>query len=180
VECGACHKPLSPPVASSVARRQYRFPSTACATCHQDPHRTKTSCETCHSSQSWRESRPFDHSTTAFPLESAHQRVACAGCHKAQPKAAPLFSKTPARCSDCHEDYHAGQFWNGSPREDCSACHNVTRWNALMFDHDRARFPLDRAHVNVRCALCHPRRIAGNGKEITKFRGVPVECTKCH
>jgi hypothetical protein len=89
VVCGDCHKPLAPdaapaaiPDAGGYAARQYHFASETCAACHSDPHHTDLSCETCHNVQQWRELRTFDHGSTRFALEGAHQTVTCVSCHR--------------------------------------------------------------------------------------------------
>ena len=97
VLCADCHKPLT--VAATPAARQYHFADQNCTTCHNDPHRTTLACETCHNTNQWKELRPFDHSTTKFPLEGAHQSATCVSCHRpaqgsslAKTKPTPDFS----------------------------------------------------------------------------------------
>jgi len=159
VECGACHK-----------ESKYRFESTACQACHKDPHETKLQCETCHNNEQWKPARSFDHGTTKFRIEYAHLKASCIQCHKAEK--APRFAGTQTQCAGCHEDKrHGGQF-KGT---DCSNCHSATLWKEVAFDHDRARFPLDRAHRNVACAKCHKPQ-----GEAIRYRGTSLECTKCH
>ena len=165
VECSACHKPTATPTAM-----QYRFASQSCQSCHKDPHETKLSCETCHTNEGWKPAGAFDHSATKFPLDASHQKATCGQCHRA-PKA-PLFARTPNQCAACHEDkQHGGQF-----TADCATCHVTVAWKEVTFDHDNARFPLDRAHRNVACAKCHKLQPG----LVTKYRGTPLECTKCH
>jgi len=207
VVCGDCHKPLvsvaapaAVPVVASVAylpanaasaARQYHFDRQGCVGCHSDPHRTDVTCETCHTERQWKELRPFDHASTKFLLEGAHETVLCAGCHKpvdlhpAQSgriaaKGAPDFSKTPRQCSECHEDVHGGQFMKSDREEDCTSCHSVTKWSSGAFNHDATAFPLDGSHIRVRCVQCHNQEKETDGKTIRIYRGTPTECTKCH
>lgn len=201
IACDRCHKPLptvgvpapipvtSKRVTPSGPPRQYRFASRTCNACHADPHQTKVACETCHTSEQWQPARPFDHSTTRFRIDGAHQNVKCIQCHipSAQgsnpvAKAALKLSATSRQCFGCHaaKDAHAGEFRSGMPEEDCSHCHTTARWNGEAFDHDKARFVLDRVHRNVACAKCHKDQREVAGKMIRTYRGAPLECVKCH
>lgn len=195
VECSACHKPLPPRAAAILAkpsiavsnapdaRRQYHFANLACASCHQDPHRTRLACETCHETKDWKQPLAFDHAATKFPLDSAHAKVACAGCHKpADHAAGPLFGGTSANCVGCHltDEVHGAQFQQAARVEDCSACHSPARWKIDPFDHDKTRFPLDRAHRNVTCEKCHKERAAVSAKPVRVYRDTPTDCVKCH
>lgn len=48
---------------------------------------------------------------------------------------------------------------HGSFREDCRQCHDADGWSPARigpeFDHSRFGFPLEEAHTNVPCLLCH-------------------------
>ena len=198
VACNDCHKP--PPLSASMAQivvtigpgagprasRQFHFLALTCNSCHADPHTTRLPCETCHTSRQWKELRSFDHSTTKFPIDGAHQKVACIKCHGPSGRfggnvaGAPGFSKTPNHCSECHEDRHRGQFRNTSPSKDCSSCHVTVEWKIEKFDHDATRFPLDIAHRNVTCTKCHTKEIEVDGKVVRLYRGAPTQCVQCH
>jgi hypothetical protein len=189
VLCTDCHKPLPAAAlaAASPAARQYHFASETCTTCHTDLHRTKLACETCHNLRQWKELRPFDHATTKFALEGAHQSVSCADCHRtkasgavAVSKVAADFSHTPRQCFECHEDVHGGQFMSAGKEKDCSTCHTITQWRSGSFDHSKTAFPLDGAHQQVACAQCHTRQIEADGKTIRLYRGTPKGCSNCH
>ena len=82
------HAPLGAKCASCHKTRSYLGVSTACATCHTDTHKGALGnrCETCHTTKTVfkQVSQNFDHSKAAFPLEGAHQKVACESCHKNQ------------------------------------------------------------------------------------------------
>lgn len=197
VKCVACHKtlvgspaPVNGKYAGSGQPRQYHFASQTCTACHTDPHQTGLKCESCHTTQQWntllpRDSGGFDHSSTGFKLEAAHQGPTCVQCHVASAVAAravPVFAKTPGRCSDCHQgkDIHRGQFLTGQRERDCSSCHTSTAWKTVKFDHDSAQFTLDRAHRYVACAKCHKDQADSSGKMMHVYRGTPVDCVKCH
>ncbi len=185
VECAACHKPLplaSTAVARTVPPRDYRIPSSTCTACHADPHKTKQSCETCHSTQQWTTVAKFDHAAQAkFPLDASHAALQCRQCHDRASTRKLSFSETPTHCFSCHQDVHGNQFLAAEPVEDCAQCHTPTKWtNKADFDHDRTRFPFDRAHRGVACQKCHKEQKEVLGKMIAIYRGTPTECTKCH
>ncbi len=200
VACEKCHKPLTvngsvltlAPIKTGgtpISPRQYRFPSRTCNACHTDPHQTKIACDTCHTPEQWQQVRPFEHPTTSKArLDGAHQPLKCIQCHKpatpatgAVAKPAPKFGDTPTRCSGCHseKDAHAHQF-QGGPEEDCANCHVPVKWNGESFSHDKARFVLNRVHINLECAKCHKEQRELAGKKIRVYRDTPAECIKCH
>ena len=194
VFCGDCHKPLPQVQAlakpANDAARQYHFADQSCAGCHVDPHHTKVSCETCHNARQWKEVKPFDHATTKFRLEGAHETTACIECHKPHAdaraveaknaKEAADFSRTPLQCFECHEDVHGGQFMSAGKEQDCSTCHDVVRWRTGTFDHSKTSFPLDGAHEKVACGQCHKDRTSVDGKTIRAYKNTPKLCIDCH
>lgn len=108
VPCIACHKPMP---GRSARLIQFRFPSTACATCHGDPHAGQFArsspplqCSHCHSVLAW--SRvSFDHARARFQLEGAHRTVPCGSCHKTEAQNGQRvvrFKPLPVTCEGCH------------------------------------------------------------------------------
>jgi hypothetical protein len=108
--CGGCHKTKE----AGTPRARIGFAATprACEACHADPHRGQfaragqaASCERCHTTDDTRPTR-FDHRRdSSYPLDGAHARVACAGCHVEERKGAAVFVRyrpTPTACRDCH------------------------------------------------------------------------------
>jgi len=185
VLCADCHKPLN--IAASASPRQYHFSEQACTACHNDPHRTTQACETCHNTNQWKELRPFDHSTTKFRLEGAHQSATCVSCHRptqvsalTKTKPIPDFFRTPTRCSSCHEDIHGGQFQSAGADKECSACHTISKWDAGSFDHNKTSYQLDGSHAKVRCAQCHTQQLLVDSKQIRIYHGTPTQCASCH
>ncbi|MFN7923612.1 MAG: cytochrome c3 family protein [Bryobacteraceae bacterium] len=184
VVCTDCHKPLQGFTAK--AARRYHLEAQKCTECHADPHRTTQSCETCHNIRQWRELRNFDHNSTKFTLEGAHQTASCVDCHRPSAGAAknkkpvPEFFHTPQDCSGCHEDIHGGQFASGGAEKECSHCHAITKWSAVGFDHGKTAFPLTGAHDKVRCGQCHTGQIEREGRTIRVYRGTPAKCRDCH
>jgi hypothetical protein len=182
VTCRDCHKPLGD-------SRQFHLAERACSGCHTDPHGTRSTCENCHTTERWKTTKTFDHSTTKFRLDGGHLKVACVQCHPAAPAAAaaskapnaPVFGHTPAVCSKCHaaKDVHGGQFLK-PPEEECSSCHVTDHWDGKSFNHDRARYALDIAHRQIACEKCHKTQLQVGDKMARVYRGTPADCVKCH
>ena len=79
------------------------------------------------------------------------------------------FRAAPGRCIDCHKknDKHKGRLG-----DNCQSCHNEENWAQVRtFDHQKTKFPLTGAHVQVACANCHPNE---------KYKGIPTVCASCH
>lgn len=112
VVCQSCHQSVD-----------FKVPYFACVDCHSedDIHQQTlgTKCETCHNSSSW-SAWQFNHQTqTDFPLEGAHNNLACDLCHNNE-LTTPL---SPAKaCVECHQndDIHQGSFGRN-----CQQCHNT-------------------------------------------------------
>lgn len=157
VECINCH----------VSDALYRDATEQCSDCHSndDVHMgvLGESCESCHASVSW-DAVEFDHSTTMFPLQAAHEEAACIDCHRNQ-----TFVGTPLRCESCHreDDVHEGR--NGT---DCASCHNDTSWAATDFDHWMiSGFALEGRHETLSCQSCHTADLQA---------ALPQTCVGCH
>ena len=154
---------------------------TDCAPCHTSPHRPQFStkpCSSCHTPAGWREpgKGKFDHSVTAFPLKGRHAVVRCEQCHT---KAARRVLKpSHERCTDCHSDYHKGEFTQ-KYRNDCVACHTEEGFKPSTFSfarHSGTQFALKGAHAAIPCARCH--RPAASDRAV--FRITDTRCTACH
>ncbi len=81
VPCLGCHTAAG----GAKAPPRFRLDAEACVTCHKadDPHAgqfTDRKCDDCHTTAAFRITG-FDHSRTKYPLDGAHQKVPCAGCH---------------------------------------------------------------------------------------------------
>ncbi len=157
-QCSACHQPDT----------KRRDTGSACVDCHEkdDFHRGALGdqCDSCHQPQGWQQRRPFDHSTTRFPLQGLHQEVACSSCHAGQ-----VYEFGDMACVNCHKaaDVHAGK--NGLQ---CDTCHSVDGWNRTVFDHNTTRFALTHKHAEVPCSACH----AGG----TVQKDISTSCHSCH
>ncbi len=184
VECKQCHVSLTQKNRDAVRDFTVRN-FTECQACHASPHTGKLqhqNCTSCHSEDGWNKPGPkkFDHAVTGFVLSGRHAAIACEKCHKTNPGAS--FSSTfllrHRSCTDCHEDYHHGEF---SERydNDCSTCHTTLRWSPSSFTvahHNQTNYPLTGSHVAVACQTCHPKKYLPTGQ----FHFKNLECEGCH
>jgi len=131
------------------------------------PASAETACAACHTTASW-QAQGFDHARTGFPLEGAHQRASCGGCHVDRTFKAPV----PRACAACHADAHAGRLGGR-----CERCHEAASWASTRFDadaHRRSNFPLTGKHAFTACDSCHANRRDLGFSRATK------ECLGCH
>lgn len=165
-----------------------------CLSCHQDEHRGQLGkdCTQCHSTKEWPEIR-FEHEKAQFQLVGKHQEVDCNKCHLLEdivstsesgsqatqdaPMQVRRYKPLPfAECSDCHTDYHQGQF-----EQDCAACHGESDWKKMDFDHQRAQFALLGKHQQVKCNQCHQLELFADGAQLQRFKPLPfANCADCH
>jgi hypothetical protein len=155
VACRSCHD-----------RGNLAAPSkgTACVSCHAPVHEAPfgTACVKCHASIEWlglpRSVGLGAHPATTFPLTGSHERTECAGCHKPSlPEPARYRGLASARCADCHEDKHRGEFAKRN-RGECAPCHTTAGFRSTTFGllaHASTRFPLEGAHTASPCSECH-------------------------
>lgn len=217
VPCIDCH------TRDSQGRVLLALDDVSCRACHEDPHLAsemtnagalswasgqvqQTGCQACHNKESWA-LVSFDHRTTDFALEGAHDETSCRSCHSnvieegaagraylAELARTSLVAQAPVRftaaateCAFCHPDVHAGQFADlpdelpeGAPAVRCQRCHDPADWKARGFDHQRdASYTLDGAHINVECAKCHTARDVG-GAAVVTYKPLASECIDCH
>lgn len=183
--CIACHGSNNRP------SLRFHFATIACISCHEDtsPHGNQFAepagprdCQTCHSTNTWKMSITFDHSRTKFPLNGAHARTACSGCHVSgiskQMDKTIRYAGLSTRCADCHHDQnpHQEQFAGLA----CSSCHDTESFNIKSMDHNRTRFPLDGAHQKVACLSCHHSVTAVDGSSFIRYKPLGTACIDCH
>ena len=107
LDCQSCHTPTT-----TDGRTVHTFTGldAECAACHAEdsPHAGQfegTSCAACHDAQAFTIAA-FDHDATDFPLDGAHERVACGSCHRTEtaPTGEPFvrFQPLGTACADCH------------------------------------------------------------------------------
>ncbi|MCP4205353.1 MAG: hypothetical protein GY769_25865 [bacterium] len=201
--CVACHQtiplaelaqrvqlPVPPRTTLPDVVMQFRFDSTECQACHQDPHRgevdrwvQKGTCEVCHLLAGWRQ-LVFDHDLTDYPLQGRHAEVACQECHleterDSGDKLIRMVGASPA-CNACHEDTHFGQLNepDGLPR--CEHCHGFVDWKESFFDHSRdSSYPLEGAHLRVACDECHPTETRDD-RVFFRYKPLGATCEDCH
>ncbi len=109
-KCDACHE------AGARGQRRYRALDTRCAACHEDPHAGQFAfgrspsagrCDTCHrpDGADWTLAG-FDHDRAAFALDGAHDRLACAACHRPYKlrdgRVVVRYRPLGTSCKDCH------------------------------------------------------------------------------
>ena len=106
VSCSACHfREIE-----NKVQQVFQNLSSSCSSCHNDVHfnqfkiEGETNCDRCHSFNNW-EPKNFDHSKTKFPLDGAHSKVKCEGCHKEIETPIGKYVKykiEETKCIDCH------------------------------------------------------------------------------
>lgn len=186
LSCEKCHNQQHIPggerrdIKVKDLNRTFLGVSSACATCHQDPHKERlgSDCLQCHNFNEWKSVRvgKFDHSRTRYPLTGLHSQVACQECHTPGPDNKPRYTGIPfAHCSDCHADPHRGTF-----EQTCESCHSTSAWRKLSsaalgqsVDHSKTKFPLLGKHIEVDCVQCHAK---GDFKRPVAFG----KCIDCH
>lgn len=184
VACAACH-PVVQDNKWPDNRDYQKFRGLAfgaCADCHSDPHdnRFGPRCENCHTPNDWRsvKTAAFDHSRTRFPLLGQHQNLTCEKCHA--PGQSIKIAKFD-RCTDCHADYHRGQFVNRAQGGACEECHTVQGFSPSTFtiaQHQDSNYKLEGSHLAVPCFLCHTKNDVD--APAIKFRFTSTRCADCH
>jgi len=177
VQCMDCHNPRLDP--RSIFQDNKNLEEDQCVSCHEDVHEGKfgTNCVECHQESGFRNLRnmdQFDHARTAFPLEGKHVVVDCRDCHEGGRFTEPM---PHAVCTDCHTDYHEGQFSARPLAGDCAECHSVEGFEYTSFgaaEHLTTDFPLRGAHLATPCLACH---LEGDA---WVFSGLSHDCKACH
>jgi len=109
--CTTCHAPLRRP--DEAGRTWGRAAGRGCASCHASPHADQfdavaglsaKACETCHQSAAAFADLSFDHDLESrFPLDEAHESVACGECHKpSEDDGVVVYRPLSRECVDCH------------------------------------------------------------------------------
>jgi hypothetical protein len=176
VDCFKCHRVETVNGKKFQEFRGIQFAS--CTNCHKDPHQNKfgQACLKCHTEETFhsiKNTAGFDHNKTAFKLEDKHLQVECNKCHKTK-YTDPLKHD---RCTDCHTDYHKGQFTKNSLLPDCKQCHSTKGFASFSYtieQHNKSVFQLKGSHLAVPCSDCH-RKL-----ENWSFRQIGIDCKDCH
>ena len=73
----------------------------------------------------------------------------------------------------------------------CLACHALTQWREVRFDHNLTKFPVAGLHLKVACLGCHKTKLAGGllpppsarawaPPREARLAGAPLLCSGCH
>jgi hypothetical protein len=139
-------------------------------------------------------SSAFDHFTTGFALDGAHQFAACESCH-----VDGQFSGTPLQCDGCHSQgsrvratfKHAR---HGLTTDYCEACHLTSAWVPVpRVDHAEALGTCNGCHDGSRaagkpanhipaseqCDDCHSTARFSPVMRVDHFQVLGV-CSGCH
>lgn len=176
VTCIECHKKSTRNGKDFQQFTGIQFKS--CTNCHKDPHDNQfgQNCTQCHSEVSFKSVKGitnFDHSKTGFMLTGRHTSVTCKACHKIS-LTAPL---PHSKCTDCHVDYHKGDFKKQGLITDCRECHNENSFKESSFtieQHNDGIFRLQGAHLATPCLACHKKT------DNWSFRNIGSTCRDCH
>ncbi len=117
IVCRDCHNGKDKKV--PVEQLKWAGVSRKCEDCHKDNHHdqfsqvakmadsTSSYCERCHTVKAWTGEK-FNHNRDSqFKLEGAHQKVACAGCHKKVQEGEVTFVRykpLSSACKSCHAE----------------------------------------------------------------------------
>jgi predicted CXXCH cytochrome family protein len=178
LKCEQCHK--TELINGKPAQKFTGLVFNNCTGCHKDAHdnRFGQNCKQCHTEESFHTIKgmnKFDHDKTDFKLVGKHKLVSCKSCHKTT-LTAPLKHD---RCTDCHTDYHKGQFAVNGKSPDCNQCHSMFGYTPSEFTiekHNQTKFKLEGGHLATSCTQCHKKDI----KKDWSFRKVGEKCVDCH
>ncbi|MGB5668104.1 MAG: hypothetical protein WBM53_14785 [Maribacter sp.] len=179
VNCFECHTKTNDP--ERVFGDLNNISENSCVKCHDDKHEGKygNDCVKCHRETSFLSLRTmdfFDHKTTDYPLEGKHVEVDCKQCHKKRYSSPIDFTA----CTNCHNDYHRGEFKKNGVSPDCVACHSLEKgFDYSLYtleEHQKTEFPLEGAHNATPCFACH---VSEDDKRWT-FRNLGENCVDCH
>ncbi|WP_158306098.1 cytochrome c3 family protein [Maribacter sp. HTCC2170] len=178
-DCFSCHSKTSDPL--DVFQDQRSFNENNCVSCHEDVHDEKfgTDCVKCHKESSFLSLRAmdfFDHTVTDYPLEGKHIEVDCKQCHKKRFTTPIDFTA----CTNCHDDYHRGDFKENDVSPDCVQCHSLEKgFDYSLYtleQHQETKFPLEGAHNATPCFACH----VSEDDDRWTFRNLGETCVDCH
>jgi nitrate/TMAO reductase-like tetraheme cytochrome c subunit len=175
VSCTKCHPQEI--INSKQVTKLTGIPFSSCESCHKDVHQGKfgKDCQSCHLTTNFRilNQKIFDHNKTNFPLIGKHKTVKCSKCHGENLNSKPRHQN----CTDCHSDYHNGEFTTGAALKDCSVCHTEKGFKPSTFtidEHNKIDFKLSGAHLAVPCRSCHFKT------DKWHFKNIGLKCIDCH
>lgn len=183
VACSKCHESVTSKTKNGPVDLSTKA-FVDCIPCHATPHTEKFSqqtCTSCHSTEGWKTGKAatFNHDLTAYKLVGRHAQVKCQLCHKEEGKKARGSSLKlhHAKCVDCHQDYHEGQFVK-TYKSDCAKCHTENGFLPSTFTvaQHTPVFALTQAHGAIPCVACH----AKSETKKAQFRFSNISCETCH
>jgi len=74
------------------------------------------------------------------------------------------------KCAECHGEHHGREF-------------EITRFEAIGFDHDLTGYTLEGRHAQLQCADCHRNELIAtkvSQKDGRSYLGLGIECLSCH
>lgn len=152
-KCLRCHTTLQTKIAAEVGYHT-TVRDQDCIKCHED-HKGRDGPSTTQAALD-----AFDHDSTGFELEGAHDKLECTDCHK------QALGKMPAKCAGCHEDTHEGTLGSA-----CAKCHDSLDWKNERKPLAKHEVPIDGGHSGLGCVDCH-----AGGENLAKSVG----CESCH
>lgn len=177
--CAKCHK--------TTEKWNFTRIGTLCTDCHKDYHNSQfvkdginTNCSVCHNTKAFNQEvySVEQHNKSRFKLEGGHLATPCVICHKKSGNW--NFREIGIRCIDCHKDIHNEQIdQKYYPEENCTVCHNPSKWGNVSYDHSLTGFTLSGKHAKIGCGDCHYAPDS-TGHKIQKFASLPKTCTACH
>ncbi len=183
VACEKCHTQMNNKRNKVVSFATLSY--NDCTPCHKSPHNARFNareCKSCHIPSAWVTlvTERFDHALTGYRLEGKHGLVKCEQCHKTTlgTQFSAKFLISSRNCTDCHEDYHNGQF-KAKYSNNCAVCHTVQGFVPSTFSierHQSSEFTLTGAHIATPCVECHKKE---EHNEQT-FVFASFRCESCH
>lgn len=167
-KCLNCHEGLA---ARIEAGRSFHATVRAqeCIACHADHAGTDEGMTKAPAREA------FDHASTGFSLDGAHDGQSCEDCHDK-----PVH-QLAGLCSDCHEDAHGSALGPA-----CSTCHQPQAWTAGLKSLTDHLLAMDGAHGQQACDDCHtqganldPFAPCGNC-HAEAHGGTTTSCDQCH
>ena len=177
VECLKCHK--SEIIDGKTAQKFTGLQFANCTPCHKDVHNNKfgQNCKQCHTEESFafnKSRKVFNHDKTNFKLIGKHLLVDCKKCHTGKSMTTPVKHNY---CTDCHADYHKGDFEHKGISPDCNECHTNDGFSPSNFTiekHNATKFKLEGAHLATSCTACHKKQ------KNWSFKKIGRKCVDCH
>jgi hypothetical protein len=186
VQCAKCHLEISDNkyVEDKAFLKFAGLAHQTCTDCHKDIHQNRfgQNCTQCHNTTEWANynTTQFNHARTKFPLKGKHQNVACEKCHT---PGQSLTGLKFDRCTDCHQNYHRGQFTDRLQKGACEECHTVNGFTPSTFTieaHNQTKFALKGAHLAIPCIACHKKTNNRTTIPTLRFTFTSFNCNSCH